>query len=85
MTEFSGKVALITGAANGFGKALAIEAASRGMKLALVDIDNADLTGTTAVLRNLGAEVLPINADVTLFSEVQAAVKKTLEAYGSID
>ena len=62
MKEFSGKVALITGAANGFGKALAIEAAGRGMKLALVDIDNADLTGTTAVLRNLGAEVLPIAA-----------------------
>lgn len=85
MKEFSGKVALITGAANGFGKALAIEAAGRGMKLALVDIDNADLTGTTAVLRNLGAEVLPIHADVTKFEDVRASVEKTLAAYGSID
>lgn len=85
MNEFSGKVALITGAANGFGKAFAIEAASRGMKLALVDIDNADLTGTTAVLRGLGAEVMPIHADVTDNREVCASVEKTIAAYGSID
>ena len=85
MKEFSGKVALITGAANGFGKALAIEAAGRGMKLALVAIDHADLPGTTAVLRHLGAEVLPIHADVTKFEDVRASVEKTLAAYGSID
>ena len=39
MTEFKDKVALITGAANGFGKIFAIEAVKRGMKVAIVDID----------------------------------------------
>ncbi len=45
MKEFFGKVALITGAAHGIGYSFALEAASRGMKLALVDIDE------TAMLR----------------------------------
>jgi len=85
MKEFANKVALITGAANGLGKAFAIEAAKRGMKLALVDIDEADLTGTAAVLENMGAEVLPIRADVTLYDEVKASVAQTVEKYGQID
>lgn len=85
MREFKDKVALITGGANGFGKAFAIEAAKRGMKLVLVDIDEPDLTGTTAVLKNQGAEVLPIVADVTLYENVKMTVDKTMEAFGQID
>jgi NAD(P)-dependent dehydrogenase (short-subunit alcohol dehydrogenase family) len=85
MREFKDKVALITGGANGFGKAFAIEAAERGMKLALVDIDEADLTGTVAVLKNQGAEVLPIVADVTLYDNVKMTVDKTMKAFGQID
>lgn len=85
MREFKDKVALITGGANGFGKAFAIEAAKRGMKLALVDIDEPDLIGTTAVLKNQGAEVLQIVADVTLYENVKMSVDRTMEAFGQID
>ena len=59
--------------------------APESMKLALVDIDEADLTGTAAVLENMGAEVLPIRADVTLYDEVKASVAQTVEKYGQID
>ena len=45
MKEFFGKVALITGAAHGIGYSFALEAASRGMKLALVDIDDCHAGG----------------------------------------
>lgn len=85
MREFKNKVALITGGANGFGKAFAIEAAKRGMKLSVVDIDEPDLIGTEAVLKGLGAEVLPIVTDVTLYDNVKMVVKKTMETYGQID
>jgi len=85
MREFKNKVALITGGANGFGKAFAIEAAKRGMKLVVVDIDEPDLIGTTAVLKNLGAEMLAIVADVTLYENVKMIVNKTMETFGQID
>ena len=85
MKEFKGRVALITGGANGFGKAFAIEAAKREMKIALVDIDEDDLCGTTAVLKNLGAEVLTIPADVSLCDDVKMSVAKTMEKFGQID
>lgn len=85
MTEFKNKVALITGAANGFGKAFAIEAVKRGMKVSIVDIDGDDLFGTTAVLKNLGGEVLSITADVTDYDQVKMTVDKTMETYGQID
>lgn len=85
MKEFKNKVALITGAANGFGKAFGIEAAKRGMKLSIVDIDGEDLFGTTAVLKKLGAEVLSIEADVTDYEQVKMSIEKTMEAYGQID
>lgn len=85
MTEFNGKVALITGAANGFGKIFAMEAVKRGMKVAIVDIDGDDLFGTTAVLKNLGGEVLPIEADVTDYEQVKMTVSKTMKTFGQID
>lgn len=85
MKDFKGKVALITGGANGIGKAFAIEAAKRGMKIALVDIDGPDLVGTKAVLESLGAEVVTIQADVTDADEVKKSVEATMDAYGQID
>ncbi len=85
MTEFKDKVALITGAANGFGKVFAMEAVKRGMKVAIVDIDGDDLFGVTALLKKMGGEVLPIEADVTDYSQVKMSVDKTMETFGQID
>ena len=85
MTEFKDKVALITGGANGFGKAFAQEAAKRGMKVVLVDIDEDDLYGAKALIKNLGAEVISIHADVTDYEQVKMSVEKTMEAFGRID
>ncbi|MCI6573728.1 MAG: SDR family NAD(P)-dependent oxidoreductase [Actinomycetaceae bacterium] len=85
MKEFKDKVALITGGANGIGKAFAIEAAKRGMKIALVDIDGPDLVGTAAVLKALGAHVEIIETDVTDYDEVKKSVESTMNAFGQID
>ncbi|MCR5580155.1 MAG: SDR family NAD(P)-dependent oxidoreductase [Pseudobutyrivibrio sp.] len=85
MKEFKDKVALITGAANGFGKEFAKEAASKGMKLALVDIEKEEVEAVCAEVKNLGVEAIAIHCDVTKFEEVEKAVNTVMDTYGQID
>lgn len=85
MKEFKDKVALITGAAHGFGRALSLEAAKRGMKLAIADIDDEALSKTKTDIKDLGADVISIPTDVTDEDEVDAMVKKTVAEYHEID
>lgn len=85
MKEFKDKVALITGAANGFGKEFAKEAASKGMKLALVDIEKEEVEAVCDEVKNLGVEAIAIHCDVTKFEEVEKAVNTVMDTYGQID
>lgn len=85
MKEFKNKVALITGAGNGFGFEIAKECAARGMKLALNDIDKKDLEIASEALRKEGAEVLTLHADVTIPEEVDKMVDRTIDTFGQID
>ncbi|KRL76222.1 hypothetical protein FC36_GL001934 [Ligilactobacillus equi DSM 15833 = JCM 10991] len=82
--EFEGKVALITGAAHGFGEAIATQAAAQKMKLALLDQDQEALGQVVKKLKQ-STDVLEIVADVTEEEQVYAAVDKTMTAYGQID
>lgn len=85
LKEFKGKTAFITGAAHGFGREYALEAARRGMKVVLYDIDKAKMLETEAELKALGAETLAIHGDVTVYDEIKAAVKKTVDTFKTID
>jgi NAD(P)-dependent dehydrogenase (short-subunit alcohol dehydrogenase family) len=83
--DFHGKVALITGAGNGIGRAAALGFAERGAKVVVVDRDQAAGDATAGILRQNGAEAHFVAADVTRSAEVQNYVKVALERYGSID
>lgn len=85
MKDFSGKVALITGAARGFGKEFAKEAFRRGMRLFLADIDEDELEKATAELRQMGAEVCSFGVDVSLETGVDAMIDQAMAHYGQID
>ena len=85
MKEFNGKVALITGAGNGFGQEFAKEACRRGMKLMLADIDEADVKRTAEWVRNNGGVAETITVDVSLEDEVDKMVNETMKVYGQID
>jgi NAD(P)-dependent dehydrogenase (short-subunit alcohol dehydrogenase family) len=83
--DFKGKVALITGAGNGIGRATALGFARDGAKVVVVDRDTAGGEGTVGIIRQQGGEALFVAADVTKTADVQAYVKAALDAYGSID
>jgi NAD(P)-dependent dehydrogenase (short-subunit alcohol dehydrogenase family) len=83
--DFKGKVALITGAGNGIGRASALGFARDGAKIVVVDRDAAGGEGTAGIIRQQGGEALFVAADVTRSADVQAYVKVALDAYGTID
>jgi len=83
--DFHGKVALITGAGNGIGRATALGFASRGAKVVVVDRDQAAGEATVGILRQQGGDAHFVAADVTRSADVQNYVKLALDKYGSID
>ena len=83
--DFTNKVALITGAANGIGRAAALAFAARGAKVVAVDRDEDGAKATAAIIKQQGGEALSVFADVTQSSDVQAYVKAAMDEYGSID
>lgn len=85
MQQFKDRVALITGAGNGFGQEFAKEACLRGMKLMLVDIDEADVKRTQATILENGGTAEIFVADVSLEEEVEGMVIQTMQTYGQID
>src|SRR5260370_28658272 len=83
--DFTGKVALITGGANGIGRATALGFAKGGAKVVLVDRDAPAGEATAGVVRQQGGEARFVTADGTKSAEVRDYVKAAVDAYGSID
>ena len=81
MQDLKGKVAVITGAASGFGRELALLCAAEGMKLALCDLDEKNLAATQALLPP-GTEALLMRCNVAKADEVEQVAVKTWERFG---
>jgi NAD(P)-dependent dehydrogenase (short-subunit alcohol dehydrogenase family) len=84
MKDFQDKVAVITGAAGGFGREFAFVGARLGMKLALADVQQDALERTAVELRAQGAQVLALQCDVRDTEQVQALAAVTLEKFGAV-
>jgi NAD(P)-dependent dehydrogenase (short-subunit alcohol dehydrogenase family) len=79
------RVAVITGASRGLGKAMALALAEDGARLALVGRDEAQLSGTAGAVRQLGAEAEVFPADVSNESQVRALEQAVLARLGRVD
>lgn len=85
MRQLRGKNALVTGAASGLGKAIALELAREGANLFLVDIDQAGLEAVADQSRQLGVETIAAQCDVTQPDQITATVRKLQAAWGGLD
>ncbi|MFM0751732.1 SDR family oxidoreductase [Paraburkholderia strydomiana] len=84
MFEFAGKVAVITGAASGFGLAFAQEGAALGMKLVLADLNPDALAQAVDTLRAAGADAIGVPTDVSSATQVEALAQAALDAFGKV-
>lgn len=80
------KVGLVTGGAQGIGLAIARELASRGVDLALADVnlEKAEIAARE-LAQDTGRQVMAVKMDVSAYAEVEAGVKKIVDKYGRID
>ncbi|MGI6353933.1 MAG: SDR family oxidoreductase [Lentisphaerae bacterium] len=83
--DFTGKVAIVTGAASGMGLLSAQNLAAGGAKVVLVDVNDEALQPAVAGIRTQGGEATGQVVDVRDYSQVEAAAKFTVEHYGRID
>ena len=84
MKEFKDKVAVITGAANGIGYAIAEKSLKEGMKVVLADIEEAALIQAETRLLANGGEGIAVLTDVTKFDDLKALAQTTIDKYGEI-
>lgn len=80
-----GKVAMVTGASRGLGRAIAIGMAEAGADVIAVSRDMQRLTGTADGIRSLGREALVIQTDIENADEVKEAVDGGVDRFGKID
>ncbi|MFC6672032.1 SDR family NAD(P)-dependent oxidoreductase [Marinobacterium aestuariivivens] len=85
MTEFEGKVAVVTGAASGIGEALALRAADEGMAVVLADVDRQRLDALRRQLKTRGTRALAVPTDVSDAAQVDRLARETLAAFGRVD
>lgn len=83
MNELRGQTAMLTGAAQGLGHAIARAYAAEGMRVALMDVQRERLQQVADEVRGLGGEALAIPVDLSDAAATQAAVAEALSAYGT--
>ena len=80
------KVALVTGAARGIGRAIALRLAHDGLDVAVNDITSSpELDGLVQEIESKGRRSLAVPADISLETEVEKAVRKVVQDLGSLD
>lgn len=85
MRKLDGKVAIITGAGSGIGRAGAILFAEEGAKVVAVSRNASKLVDTVDMIKRGGGEATYIPTDVRIPDQVQAMVEKTVDTYGQVD
>lgn len=84
MKNLTDRVAVVTGAASGIGRAMVESFLDAGMKVVLADIDEERLENTLGALNKFDANVLAVLTDVSQAGQVEALAQKTLDKFGAV-
>ena len=84
MEELSGKVAVVTGAASGIGRAMAGRWCDEGMKVVLADVEEEALAVAEKELSSAGAEVLAVRTDVSKGEDMDALAAAAMDTFGAV-
>jgi len=82
--DLKGKAAIVTGGAQGIGKAIATRLAASGADLVIPDVNLEAAKTTAAEIEQLGVRALALEASVTELEQMDAVARQTVEAYGNI-
>jgi len=83
--SFAGKVAFVTGAANGIGRSAALAFARAGANTVVADVSEQGNQETARMIEESGGRTLAVRCDVTRVEDVKAALGKAVEAFGRLD
>ncbi|MEA5567453.1 SDR family oxidoreductase [Anabaena sp. UHCC 0399] len=83
--NYTGKVAFITGAASGIGRATALAFAREGAAVVVADVSEQGNQETAHLIKELGGQAIAVRCDVTRAEDVKTALAKTIEAFGRLD
>jgi NAD(P)-dependent dehydrogenase (short-subunit alcohol dehydrogenase family) len=83
--SFDGKVAMVTGAGSGIGRATALAFAREGAKVVVADVVVDGGEETVRIIRDSGGEAIFVKTDVTVASQVEALINTAVQTYGRLD
>ena len=82
---YTGKVAFVTGAGGGIGRAAALAFACEGASVVVADVSEKENQQTARMIEEQGGRTLAVRCDVTRVEDVKAALDQTIEAFGRLD
>ena len=83
--QFEGKIAIVTGAGSGIGRATAELLASRGASVVPVDINGKTGRETVTAIESAGGQAIGVEADVSLSEDAERIVRETVDRFGGVD
>ena len=83
--NFTDKVAFVTGAGSGIGRAAALAFARSGARVVVADIAQQNSQETVRIIEESGGRAIALRCDVTSAEDVQAALSQTIETFGQLD